>query len=373
MRIRTLLPMACDGVGPSQTCLNIVRGMNEAGATIDVFVNRMRIPRADLPVRSLLYAPFSRIPYPLVRGPLTKVLENWYLRTLADEDVAYLWPTASLHIHREIHRRSIPIVLEGINTRMKSAKVILERAYAEFGAPAQHEITEARIREEEEKLSLATAIFAPSPGVETALEGLPIAAGMIRTSYGIDVPPVLPPLARSHQQNKVVFLFCGYACVRKGIHRILELWPRMPSTAQLRIVGRIEPVIAERFASILSSERVDLVGFVDDVATQFATSDVFVLPSLEEGDPLVTYEAAIHGLPVLASPMGAGRMRDAAWVVDPGSPDGLLAALLSLHDSAEIRQQWGERSQRTVTAFDWSKVGTERLRGLESLLLAVGY
>ena len=365
--------MACDGVGPSQTCMNIVRAMRDAGSDIDVFVNRMRIPGSELPVKASLRGPFNRVPYPWVRGPLSKLTEMRYLRSISDDDIAYLWPAASVHIHREAHKRSIPIVLEGINTRMKSAKSILDRAYAEFGVPPRHEITEARIREEEEKLSLATAIFAPSQGVETALEGLPIAARMIRTSYGIHLPSVLPPLARSHQQNKVVFLFCGYACVRKGIHRILELWPRMPSTAQLRIVGRIEPVIAERFASILSSERVDLVGFVDDVATQFATSDVFVLPSLEEGDPLVTYEAAIHGLPVLASPMGAGRMRDAAWVVDPGSPDGLLAALLSLHDSAEIRQQWGERSQRTVTAFDWSKVGTERLRGLESLLLAVGY
>lgn len=368
MRIRTFLPMACDGVGPSQTCINIVQGMGKAGADIDLFVNRMRIVSEGLPAKTLLSGPFARIPYPWVSRPLTQVLERWYLRSIKGDEVAYLWPAASLYVHREVHRRSIPIVLEGINTRMKSAKSILDRAYEEFGVEPRHGITEARIQEEEEKLSLATAIYAPNPHVEHALQGLPIASRVINTSYGTHIPRMLPPLAKSQRRDQVVFLFCGYACVRKGIQHLLALWPQMPPTARLRIVGRIEPVIAERFGALLSSDRVEPVGFVSDVAAQYATADVFVFPSLEEGGPQVTYEAAVHGLPILVSPMGAGRMGAAAWVVDPANSDEFLAALIDLHDSRGLREQWGRASQAAVRSYDWSTVGAERLYGLVAVL-----
>lgn len=367
-RIRTLLPMACDGVGPSQTCLDIARGMQAAGADIDVFVNRISVPKGRLPVKSLLSGPFSRIPYPWTKGILTRILEEWYLHNTRETDVAYLWPGTSIRVHREIHRRSIPIVLEGINTRMKHAKSVLDAAYEELGATPAHNITEQRIQEEEEQLSLATSILAPSPAVESALRGHPIASRVISSSYGTHVPSRLPPLASSRRQSEVVFLFCGYACVRKGIHHLLTVWPRMPSTARLRIVGRIEPLIAEKFSRVLSSGQVELTGFVNDVAAEYAAADVFVLPSLEEGDPLVTYEAAVRGLPLLVSAMGAGRLVHASWVIEPSNQDELLHALSAVHLSRCLRQKLGERAQAAVTAHDWTVVGEKRLRGISQLL-----
>jgi glycosyltransferase involved in cell wall biosynthesis len=373
MRIRTLLPMACDGVGPSQTCINIVKGMRDAGAEIDVFVNRMRIPRGDLPVWSLLYPPFSKIPYSWIEAPLTRVLENWYLRNINDEDVAYLWPAASLRVHREVYRRSIPIVLEGINSRMKSAKIILDRAYDEFGAPPGHGITEDRILEEEEKLSLATAIFAPNPSVEQAVSDLPIFRGVVPTSYGTHVPDPLPQRASSLRSKGLVFLFCGYACVRKGVHRLLDLWPKMPQDACLRLVGGIEPVITRRYSRLLSSGRIEVTGFVRDTGRQYATSDAFVFPSLEEGGPQVTYEAAAHGLPLVTSAIGAGRLTNAAWIVDPARPDDLLNALESLYFSPQLRREWGERAQAAVSAYDWSNISVGRLRGLAEVLSGHGH
>ncbi len=366
MRIRTLLPMACDGVGPSQTCINIVRGMHHAGADVDVLVNRMRIPRKGVPARALLAGPFARIPYPWVSRLLTEVLERWYLRRLEGDELAYLWPAASLGVHREVHRRSIPIVLEGINTRMKSAKDILDRAYHDFGAEPSHGITQARIDEEEEKLSLASAIFAPSVNVENALADGEVGAAVLSTSYGIHVPIPLPRKAASNGRE-TVFVFCGYGSIRKGMHHLLEAWSSMPKTAKLRILGRIEPLIANRFHQLLESDHVEVLGFVDDVALYFATSDVFVLPSLEEGDPLVTYEAALSGLPLMASTMGAGRMAKSAWIIDPANRSEFLAALQAMHADPDLRDEWARRAQTAVVDYDWFHVAASRLHSLVGL------
>ena len=51
---------------------------------------------------------------------------------------------------------------------------------------------------------------------------------------------------------------------------------------------------------VLDADTVSAIGFSDDVAEELLRADIAVLPSLEEGDPISTYEAAAHGLPVIA-------------------------------------------------------------------------
>ena len=46
--------------------------------------------------------------------------------------------------------------------------------------------------------------------------------------------------------------------------------------------------------------------YTSDIALAYREADFFAFPSLEEGGPLVTYEAMANGLPVLTSPMRAG-------------------------------------------------------------------
>ena len=368
MTVRALLPMAVDGIGPSFTCLKLVEGALEAGGDVELLVNRSRLPLPAPSVRALLQGPLAYLPHRMVQGPASRVLERWYLSRLRPGDIAWLWPAVSLRTHEIVARRGNPIVLEGINTRMKAAKAVLDAAYDAFGAPPGHGITEARIAEEEAKLALATTIFAPSPGAEQALVGSPLEGRFLRSSYGVDTRTIPPPRTPGAH---VTFLFCGYVCVRKGAHHLLDVWPRMPKDARLRLVGRIEPVIAERYRDLLASDQVQTVGFTRDVTSHYQASGVFVFPSLEEGDPLVTYEAALHGLPIVTSAPGAGRIgaeRNCAIVVEPSDREALLEALLGLYRSAELRADWGDRGRAAVTDYDWNRVGATRAAQIAGLV-----
>ena len=63
---------------------------------------------------------------------------------------------------------------------------------------------------------------------------------------------------------------------------------------------------------------------------------MFVFPTLEEGDPQVTYEAAGCGLPILTTPMGAGRLiedESNGLIVKPCDVDALAEALWRLVNS----------------------------------------
>ena len=219
--IRTLLPMACDGVGPSMTCLNIHQGMHAAGYDTELFAIRRRIRMPDIRAVFALPRVLSHLPYSTVRSRAAARIERLFLEAIVPENIAFLWPTASLDMHRALHELGIPIVLEGINTRMLTAKQILDTAYADMGLPPSHGITEERIAEEEAKYDLATAIFAPNAEVEHALAGTPLETGILPTSYGVHLRHASPP--RTYREGEdMVFMFCGYASVRKGIHFILD-------------------------------------------------------------------------------------------------------------------------------------------------------
>lgn len=361
-RIRTLLPMACDGVGPSMTCINISNGSYRAGYDTHVFAVRRRMPKPDVPMTLALRNILSSLPYPSINRQAARWLENRFLNSVRPGDLAYLWPAASVDVHRILYERGIPVILEGINTRMLTARKILDTAYEEMGLKPTHKITDARIAEEEEKYTYASAIFAPNLEVERALAGSPLENRILPTSYGVDIRKASPQ--RSYENSDALtFMFCGYACIRKGIHFVLEAWRSMPGKHRLQIVGKIEPIIAERYADILASDRVEIVGFVDDVHSYFARADVFLMPSLEEGGPQVTYEAAIHGLPIVASPMGAGRFgdtEDGIITVEPRNVEAMLEAFIQLTRSTDLREALGRRCRDLSEQYDWDRVGATR-------------
>ena len=371
-RIMTLIPMAFDGVGPSQTCRNLMRGAHAAGHEVLVHANRRRRGDASVPMRLTLPGTFSGLPYKWISARASRRTEARFLKEVREGDVAYLWPAASLEAHRVLHRRGVPVVLEGINTRMASAKRILDAAYEAFGIPPAHAITEARIAEEEEKYRHASAIFAPNRHVEAALVGSPLEGRVIPASYGAHLAHASPE--RDYpKKDALTFMFCGYACVRKGVHLLLDAWRTMPKGHVLQLVGRVEPAIAERYADLLAGPSVEVVGFVDDVHAWFARADVFVFPSLEEGGPQVTYEAALHGLPMLTSPMGAGRLEeieDALICIDPARREALAEALRRLAADRDLRAHLGRTARRHAPYFDWGAVGARRAERLKARLAA---
>jgi glycosyltransferase involved in cell wall biosynthesis len=68
--------------------------------------------------------------------------------------------------------------------------------------------------------------------------------------------------------------------------------------------GREEESLRRQVREAGLEDRVHLLGFRDDVPALMHASDVFVLPSLAEGLPLVVLEATLQGRPVLTTTVG---------------------------------------------------------------------
>ena len=108
-------------------------------------------------------------------------------------------------------------------------------------------------------------------------------------------------------------LFVGVAAVRKGLHYALEAWLRSPASDDGRflIAGEFLPEYAQRLSTMLAHPSVHALGHRNDVPELMRTSDVLVLPSIEEGSASSAAKLSAAAA-CLSSPTPRGRSASTA-------------------------------------------------------------
>ena len=298
-------------------------------------------------------------------------LEEQFKQSIQRDDVAWLWPGRVVPMARWLKERGIKIVAEVINCHQATARRILEEGYQRAGLTAKHGLTDARIADENEFYRLADGVFSPSPMVTASLleNGVP-QSKIIETSYGW-APELMPPDEDRDYSATDNFriLTVGTVCVRKGQHLLAKAWNAAGVKGELAMVGWMGHDFAGRDAACLSGEGIRLIGPVKplEVGPWMRKADVFVLATLEEGSPLVTYEAAALGLPVLTTPMGAGGIiRDGieGIVIDPYDHDGWVQSLRKLASDPALRSRLGRAARERAREFTWQTVADQRVNSL---------
>jgi L-malate glycosyltransferase len=100
--------------------------------------------------------------------------------------------------------------------------------------------------------------------------------------------------------------------------------------------------------------RVHFLGFRSDASALMKSLDVFVVPSLTEGSPLVTLEAMAAGVPVIASAVGGIpdqiRHDREGLLVPPGHTSAIGDALLALLRDPVRARRLGEAGRRRAAS-----------------------
>src|SRR5690606_13840855 len=147
----------------------------------------------------------------------------------------------------------------------------------------------------------------------------------------------------------------------------LRAWERSEIKGRLVLVGSLDGTLASLSKEQLSRSDVIRFPFQTDIASYYRSANVFVFPSLVEGGPQVTYEAAACGLPIIASPMGSGRLVRhgiEGFVVDPYDIEAWVEALRELDRNQELRAAMGAKANANVRPYAWSTIGNQRLLAL---------
>ena len=270
-------------------------------------------------------------------------------------------------VAEQLHKRAIPICLERINCNQAWSRKRLDPAYAALGLAPNHGITDASIAGEQGKLDLADYLFCPSPQVIRSFQEEGIAAKkLLPTSYGW-APERFPQAGARRTpipNDPPTVLFVGMLCVRKGIPQLLQAWEQLQPKARLILCGRVLDDLDRHFAKQLARPEVTLLQHTDSIGQLYEQADFFVFPSLEEGGPLVTYEAMAHGLVPLVSPMGAGAVvRDGrdGFVVAENTAEAWAGAIrTALQSSPAALARISSAAVRRANEFTWERVALQR-------------
>lgn len=181
-----------------------------------------------------------------------------------------------------------------------------------------------------------------------------------RRALGLDPDsPLICTVARLHPYKGHRFLF-------QAAEHLIRQHPR----ATFAIVGRgeEEPGLRAQAAASSAAERIHFLGERADVPEIVAASDLFVLPSLNEGLSLAMLEAMALGVPVVATDVGGASdvlsTGETGWLIPPGDVRALTGAIdAALADPGQARAH-AARAQALVRR-DFS-IETH-LRSLEAL------
>lgn len=357
--------MEIDGKGPSETCCKLMSEFSSLSAQTNIFAIRQKKDYPNVKIKTVIPNFLNILPTRFFRKRLVNICAHSTLKNLSDQSIAYIWPSTPNDIVFRLKEFGVKIICENINTHTAFARELIEFECERIGAPPQHRITDKDIEYEKIRHSLANYIFCPNKFVESSLIENGVENGkLIATSYG---SYVVRNHAREIHKKDIKFLSVGTACVRKGFHNLVEAWKMARVSGKLFIAGNVEKYIAERYRDFLNRPDVTVLGYKDNIFEIYRNMDVFVFPTLEEGGPQVTYEAAACGLPIITTEMGAGRIaKDGrnALLVDGRDEQAFAETIQRIARDCDLRAHLGENALVDSGEFTWGKVADRRLAKL---------
>jgi glycosyltransferase involved in cell wall biosynthesis len=357
-------------LGNSHIPLSLCRHWNESGRT-----STLTVPSAEDSISYPWLKPVmtglkKSLVYKLGNSTKPRLLtEDHFFRTEVTSSPVYLWAAISLDIFEQFNDCGAKIIIERINCHQATSRRILHDAGEYWGEELSGTITDSQIAEENRKLALADSIFCPSPMVRKSMleNGVP-EEKLLSSSYGW-APERFPSIVDTADGNRdPVFLFAGTICMRKGILLLLEAWKRAGISGELILCGGIDPLIQAELDKHLGANNIHHIAYTRDIGQVYRMADVFVFPSLEEGGPMVTYEAMAHGIPPLVTAMGGGTIvQDGVnGIVLPDlDVDAWAAAMTDIAENRQKRIELGKNARQRALQFTWKNVAGQRARLLE--------
>lgn len=166
------------------------------------------------------------------------------------------------------------------------------------------------------------------------------------------------------EEGKFRVLWVGGISVRKGFLYALEAFEKINHpNKEFLVIGKMSPEMKD----ILERKRLDNVvfkGFVPNtqLAEIYSTSNVFVLPSLEEGLAMVQGESLACGCPIIATPnTGAEDLftdNEEGFIVPIRNAMAIKESFEKLIDTPMLRQEMSVKAQQKVNSLGgWDTYG----------------
>ena len=180
---------------------------------------------------------------------------------------------------------------------------------------------------------------------------------------GVSIPDTLPPPSEEYA------LFLGRLDVRiKGLDILIKAWAQLSRTLELplHIVGGGDKDRVVRLIRSSGAKNVYLRGWLDHEEAMAAMNRaaLVIVPSRDEGSPLVLHECFALGKPVIGSSIPA--LKDfiphgiAGLQVPPADHKALARAIERLINDKDLRSRLAKGARKMGKRFLWEKIAEEQ-------------
>jgi L-malate glycosyltransferase len=205
-------------------------------------------------------------------------------------------------------------------------------------------------------------VIAISNGVADSLEAAGVDRGYITTvASGVDIARFSPSSITEREQargslvfgrDEVAVVAIGALEVRKGHRYLIEAAASLAKRANSPAIryfiagdGSIRVELEHQIEQLGCSDRITMLGRIENPLDLLRAGDIFVMPSLKEGLGVAALEAMSCGLPVIASKVGGlaelVEHDRTGLQIEPAESDQLASAILRLAASPELRKRLG--------------------------------
>ncbi len=314
MRIIYSFPNRIGAPGIGTTAFEQVRSLDDLGVHVQSFCTSMARPTQNCTTTLSILG--RRIPHSLFGVYQAHLIHDlivatFILSTKQNWDALHSWPIGSLWSIRAARKKGIRTVIERPNCHTRYAVRIVSEEMKYLGLPLDpmnsHSPHPRRLKRELKEYDAVDLLLAPSPFVRRTLvnEGIDISRTFL-TQYGCDLARF--QFCKRNFEGPIKFLYIGRIEPRKGVHYLLEAWQKIPISDghTLKIIGNCSPTYFGHLRSLITQPGITYERFTQTPEDEMRKADVLVLPSIEEGSALVTYEAMATGcIPLVSDASGA--------------------------------------------------------------------
>ena len=190
-----------------------------------------------------------------------------------------------------------------------------------------------------------------SRGVDTKLFNISKRDTSLRSSWGAT-------------DDTKVLISVGRMAPEKNLDQVLKTYEALKVTGQaFKLVmvgdGPLKEQFQKRYPEIIFPGMLSQT----NLATYYASSDLFIFPSQTETFGNVTLEALASGIPVLAFDCAAARdwvqTGVNGWLIAENNPEGFAAQAVTIFNSKDLLDQITQSTRQQVVHLDWDQIAEQ--------------
>ena len=225
----------------------------------------------------------------------------------------------------------------------------------------------------------ASGVVANSRGLQALAQRSASEVSVQVIPNGVDVER-FHPAPHARKNGPIRLLFVGRLVYQKGLDLLLQALALMPSGSDviLEVVGDgdARPDLEAMVGAMGISERISFAGWCprSEMPLRYQATDIFVLPSRDEGMPNVVLEAMACGLPVIVTRIAGNeelvQEGETGLLVPCEDPVALAQALARLAADGESRRRMGRAGRALVEQYyTWRRAAEAYLALIAPLVM----